>query len=110
MSQKDIEHLIVEKELTAPRVSLKDIEDNIKKYEIVKHISSSGQVLRWAVIIANNGFSVVGKPSVSVSPENDNAEIGERIALENSKSEMWALMGYELKSKLMLVDNKEEKF
>jgi hypothetical protein len=47
-----------------------------------------------------NGYAVVGNPSVAVSPENDRAELGEALALENSKNALWPLMGYELKSRL----------
>ena len=68
--------------------------------EIVKHVSKSGQVLRWAVITTLNGFAVVGKPSCAVSSSNDNADIGEKVAIENSREELWPLIGYELRSKL----------
>jgi hypothetical protein len=84
----------------APRVSKEDLEANIVDTEIVKHVSKSGQVLRWAVLTTANGFAVAGKPSCAVSKENDDAEKGESIAIENSKDELWPLMGYELKSRL----------
>lgn len=100
MNDQTIEQEIQSKGLTAPRVTPSDIESNIADVEIVKHISKSGQVLRWAVITTQNGYAVVGNPSCSVSSANDNAEIGEKIAIENSRSELWPLMGYELRSKL----------
>jgi hypothetical protein len=84
----------------APRVTPADIEANIVDTEIVKHVSKSGQVLRWAVLTTRNGFAVVGKPSCSVSSENDDAEIGAKVAIANSKEELWPLMGYELRTKL----------
>ena len=87
-------------ESVAPRVTLADLEANICDTAIVKYIAPSGQVLRWAVITARNGFAVTGKPSASVSPENDNAEIGERLAVENARNELWAHMGYALKQRL----------
>ena len=77
-----------------------DLQENIEHVEFVKHISKSGQVLRWAVLTTRNGFAVTGRPSASVSPENDNAEIGEEVALDNATQELWPLMGYELSSKL----------
>ena len=95
-----IEQEIIAKGLTAPRVTLNDLNANIIHTEIVKHVSHSGQVLRWAVLTAKNGHAVHGEPSCSVSPENDNAEIGEKIAIENARKAMWPLMGYELRSKL----------
>lgn len=100
MNDQAIEHEIQSKGLTAPRVSPSDIDENIVDVEIVKHTSKAGQVLRWAVITTKNGYAVAGKPSCSVSSANDNAEIGEKVAIENSRSELWPLMGYELRSKL----------
>lgn len=100
MNHQKLEQEIKAKGLTAPRVSLSDLEANIVATEIVKHVSKSGQVLRWAVLTATNGFAVTGKPSCSVSSENDNAEIGEQVAIENAKSELWALMGYELRERI----------
>jgi len=95
-----IEAEIQAKGLTAPRVTPADLEANISHTEIVKHVSPSGQVLRWAVITTRNGFAVAGRPSASASSENDNQEIGERIAVENAKSELWPLMGYQLRTQL----------
>ena len=101
MNDQSIEKEIQAKGKTAPRITPADIEKNIVDVEIVKHKTKGGKVLRWAVITTASGYAVVGKPSASVSPENDDAEIGEKIALENSKSELWPLMGYELQGKLL---------
>lgn len=84
----------------APRIKPSDMDDNIIDTEIVKHVSKSGQILRWAILTTRNGFAVVGKPSCAVSQENDAAEIGEAVAIDNSKDELWPLMGYELKSQI----------
>lgn len=100
MSDKDIEQEIQEKGLTAPRVTREDLLANIYHTEIVKHVSVTGQVLRWAILTTQNGFAVTGKPSCSVSSENDDEEIGKEIAIENAEGELWALMGYALKQKL----------
>lgn len=100
MNDQTIEQEIQAKGLTAPRITPADIEENIVDTEIVKHVSKTGQVLRWAVLTTRNGFAVVGKPSCAVSSANDNAEIGEKIAVENSREELWPLMGYELRSRI----------
>lgn len=84
----------------APRVAPADIEANIVATEIVKHVSVSGQVLRWAVLTTRSGYSVAGEASCSVSNENDRQAIGEAVAIENSKQALWPLMGYALKEKL----------
>lgn len=95
-----IEAKIIAKGLTAPRLTPADLQANIEHVEYVKHISISGQVLRWAVLTTRNGFAVTGRPSASVSPENDNAEIGEEVALDNAMQELWPLMGYQLRETL----------
>lgn len=84
----------------APRITPADIEANIVHTEIVKHVTPTGKVLRWAVLTCKNGFAVTGKPSASVSVENDREAIGREVAIANARDEMWALMGYELQSKL----------
>jgi hypothetical protein len=101
-NEQEIEKAIQAKGLAAPRLSPADLDVNIAHTEIVKHVSHSGQVLRWAILTTQNGFAVVGKPSVAVSPENDNAEIGEKVAIDNSRTELWPLMGYALKQQLHL--------
>jgi len=100
MTDASIEQEIKEKGLNAPRVTLEGLHNKIDDVEIVKFISKTGQVLRWAVLTMENGFAVVGKPSCSVSPENDDPELGEKIAIQNSQDEVWALEGYALKQKL----------
>lgn len=96
----DIEQEIIAKGLTAPRVTPADLQANIVDTEILKHVSRSGKVMRWAILTTSNGFAVVGKPSVAVSVENDDEEIGQKVAIENSTEEMWPLMGYELAQRL----------
>lgn len=100
MNPHVIEQEIQAKGPTAPRVTMADLEANIAGIEIVRFISASGQVLRWAVITTQNGFAVSGKPSCAVSAANDNGEIGEKVAIANAKEELWPLMGYALKEKL----------
>lgn len=95
-----IEQEIVARGKTAPRVTPADLTANIVTVEYVKHIAPSGQVLRWCVITTANGFAVTGRPSASVSPENDDEHIGKQVAYENAKQELWPLMGYELRQRL----------
>ena len=100
MNDQTIEQEIQAKGLMAPRITPADLEANIVDTEIVTHVTKSGQVLRWAVLTTRNGFAVTGKPACAVSPANDNAEIGTSVAISNAKDELWALMGYELRSLL----------
>lgn len=78
------------------KITPQDIEDNIKHIEIVKHVTHAGKILRWAVLTTNSGFAVTGRPSATINQANDNVEIGEKVAIDNAKAEMWALMGYHL--------------
>ncbi len=98
-----IEQEIKAKGLTAPRVTPADLARAITMHEFVRHVAPCGQVLRWCVITTPNGFAVTGRPSVAVSPENDDAAIGEKVAFENAKQELWPLLGYALKEKLASV-------
>ena len=100
MNDQAIEQEIQAKGLTAPRVRLEDLNAAIVHTEIVKHVSAGGQIMRWAVITTRNGYAVTGRPSVAVSPENDNAELGEKIAVDNARNELWPLMGYELRTRV----------
>jgi hypothetical protein len=97
---ESIDRLATAKGLVAPRITSDDISAEIVDVEIVKHVSKSGQVLRWAVLTVKNGFAVTGAPSASVSPENDDAEIGVSVAISNARTALWPLMGYALKQRL----------
>lgn len=90
---------------TAPRVTKADIDANIAHVETVRHVTHSGQVLRWAIITLKNGFAVTGRPSAAVCPENDNVTIGEKVAYDNAYAEIWPLMGYALKDRLARQEN-----
>lgn len=105
MKDPNIENEIQAKSLTAPRVTMSAIEDAIERIDIVTHTSMSGQVLRWAVLNMHNGFAITGKPSCAVSPQNDDAELGKKIATDNAISEAWVLLGYVLKQQLHDIAN-----
>lgn len=100
MNDKALEQEIQTKGLNAPRITLAAFDTNIIHTEIVKHVTHGGGILRWAILTTKNGFSVTGRPSASVSPANDNQEIGEKVAIDNARAELWPLMGYALKEQL----------
>lgn len=99
-TEAQTEALIQAKGLTAPRLCPQDIDDNIIHSEFVRHVSAGGQVLRWCVLTTKSGFAVTGEPSVAVSPENDDWEVGQKVAFANAKLKLWPLMGYHLKEQL----------
>lgn len=95
-----LEQKIVDLGLTAPRVTPAGIKAKIVDVEYVKHVTKSGKVLRWCVITMTNGFGVTGDPSVAVSVENDNQQVGEEVAFNNAFDRIWALEGYNLSETL----------
>ncbi|WP_339731496.1 Gp49 family protein [uncultured Pseudomonas sp.] len=111
-----IEQEIQAKGLTAPRVSLADINANIASEHYFTaadgaRMSSHGNhpihnlntgslgLLTFCVLVLRNGFTVTGE-SACASPENFDAEIGRKISRENAVEKIWPLMGYELRSRL----------
>lgn len=88
------EGMIQARGLNARRVSLDELHGSIKSVEIIRHRIESGSVLRFAVLTMDNGFTVTGRPSVSVSPENDNDEVGVKIAIQNAVFELWPFVGF----------------
>lgn len=116
MNEKTIEQEIQHKGLTAPRITLEDIEANIVKQVfftaaegIAGHAQMTGDhsktvntehtLLTFCVLTLRNNFTVTGE-SACARPENFDAKIGRKIARQNAVAKVWPLMGYELKSQL----------
>lgn len=120
MSDQEIEKEIIEKGLTAPRVTPADIEANIagefyftaadgyRSQPFYDHYGAGNtpepapqslELLTFCVLILKNGFTVTGE-SACASPENFDAEIGRKISRANAVQKIWPLMGYALKEKL----------
>jgi hypothetical protein len=112
-----IESQIKAKDLTAPRVLPADVEANIiSEYYFTAGQGVDGSMqdgvpysyetsldqLTFCVLVLKNGFTVTGESSCA-SPENFDAEIGQKIARQNAVQKIWPLMGYALKGKLHLV-------
>lgn len=104
MSETTLEQRIQELNLNAPRVKPSDLDEAIASTEIVKHVTPSGSILRWAVLNLKNGFSVTGKPSAAVSAANDNEEIGRQVAIDNARNELWAYLGFHLKEQMYALE------
>lgn len=96
MKENQIEKEIVEKGLTAPRITPDSIVAKIKSVDY--HVFE-GSCLTVCCLTLQNGFNVTGE-SACASPENFDAEIGQKIAFENAKNKIWALEGYLLKERL----------
>ena len=96
MSEAAIEQAIVERGLTAPRLTPEMIDAVIGAEDY--HVFP-GTMLTVCCLVLKNGFSVTGE-SACASPENFDAEIGRRIARENARNKIWALEGYLLRQRL----------
>lgn len=109
-----VEEEILAKGLTAPRITPADIEANIlvayyfTGEEAMQYAGQNGSpfvphlamgLLTFCVLVLRNGFTVTGE-SACASPENFDADVGQKIARQNAVNKVWPLMGYELRSKL----------
>ena len=92
----EIEKEIVEKGLTAPRVTMDRITEVIAREE---YAVMAGSTLTICVLTLRNGFNVTGE-SACASPENFDAALGKKIAKGNAMQKIWALEGYLLKQSL----------
>ncbi|MFC4727142.1 Gp49 family protein [Coralloluteibacterium thermophilus] len=117
-TDKQIEHEIQAKGLTAPRVTPDDIEAEIdSEYYFTaaqgafQELSTCGDssaelavpkalhLLTFCVLVLRNGFTVTGE-SACASPENFDAEIGRKIARQNAVAKVWPLLGFRLRDAL----------
>lgn len=108
-----IEQEIQKKGKTAPRITLGDIEDNIKSEHYFtaaegvlganmmnpKIVPEQLFVLTFCVLVLRNGYTVMGE-SACAAPENFDAELGKKIARASAVNRCWPLMGYALRSQL----------
>jgi len=100
MSINNHEEEIINKGLTAPRITPERLEEVISSEQF--HLFDGSQ-LTICVLTLQNGFTVVGE-SACASPENFNAELGRKIAREHAKNKIWMLEGYLLKESLFIQD------
>lgn len=92
---------------TAPRVSLKDIEDKIvARYDFTADkagfpipVEYSLGLLSICILVMRNGFTVIGKSSPA-SAANFNAQLGAKLAYEDAIRQLWPLEGYALRERL----------
>ena len=126
MNDQQIESEIQAKGLTAPRVSLSDVEANIagEVYFTAADGYAGGltteeiqtmpvnvdglplveppaalELLTFCVLVLRNGFTVTGE-SACASPENFDADLGRKIARQNAVNKIWPLLGFALKQRL----------
>lgn len=95
-NQDDIVREVPAKGLTAPRVTADMVEDEIVGVEF--HIFDD-TCMTVCCLTLRNGFAVIGASS-SVSPENFNQELGEKIAYGRACDAIWPLLAFRLRDEL----------
>src|SRR5690554_3872668 len=92
----EVENEIQKKGLNAPRLTPKSIESVIVEETFT--VLPSGKVMVCELTL-RNGFTVRGE-AATVSKENFDYEIGQRISRDNARSKVWEVEGYLLQQKL----------
>lgn len=95
-SEHDVEQMIVDKGLTAPRLGPPDIDRAIVDETFT--ILPSGKVMVCELTL-RNGFTVRGDASV-VSRANFDPEIGRKVSRDKARGKVWELEGYLLQQRL----------
>ena len=114
LSDEQIEQEIQDKGLTAPRVTLADIEAAVlhEHYftaaeglfgsldaETHTDVYSPLHRLTFCILEFKNGYTVTGE-SACVSAENYDKALGRKIARQNALDKCWSLFGFLLASTL----------
>lgn len=96
MNEQELEQSIIDKELTAPRITPDNIDANIIGEE---YYVFPGTTVTICLLTLKNKYTVTGE-SACASVENFDEEIGRSIARSNAREKLWPLMGYDLRQKL----------
>lgn len=94
--EQAIEAEIQAKGKTARRITpeMLDAEIAAEEYHVFP-----GSCLTVCALTLRNGFTVTGE-SACASPENFDAEIGQRVARANAREKLWPLLGFRLRDEL----------
>jgi hypothetical protein len=96
MDEDEIEQAVHDKGLTAPRITPADLD---AKIVADMYYVFPGTTLTVCCLVLENGYAVTGQ-SAAASPENFDAQLGEKIAYAEARDKIWALEGYLLREKL----------
>lgn len=106
-TEQDIEQEINDKGLNAPRVNPQKIDEQILSSTYIRpaELNKSFDLttfpalrcLTICVIVTTDGFTFVGKAACA-SPENFDRDLGEKIAFEDARRQIWSHEGYLLKA------------
>jgi hypothetical protein len=96
MNEHTLEEVMKMKGLTAPRITPIAIDELIASINYFV----DGPTLTICVLTLQNGFKVVGY-SACASPENFDPQIGQTLAYEHARNQIWPLAGYALMERLI---------
>lgn len=96
MDEKALEEEIQAFGLNAPRLTPEAIDATISYTEFYRVANTTCIICS---MVLSNGYVIIGK-SAAASMDNFNEEIGQKIARDNARDQIWALEGYLLKDKL----------
>lgn len=99
MVEKEMERLIANAGKTAPRLTPEHVDAKIKSTTFYRHGETT-----ICVLTLENGFDVIGH-SGCASPANFDAKIGETIARQKARDQIWMLEGYLLRERLYRSDD-----
>lgn len=94
--EQAIEAEIQDKGLTAKRITPDMLDAEIVREQF--HVFE-GSCLTVCCLTLKNGFTVTGE-SACASPENFNAEIGQKVSKANARDKIWPLLGFRLRDEL----------
>lgn len=96
MNEQKLEQQIINKGLTAPRVTPDDLDAEIVGEE---YYNFPGTTVTICLLTLKNKYNLVGE-SACASTENFDEEIGMQLAKDNAKNKLWGLLGFRLRDKL----------
>jgi hypothetical protein len=98
MSEQEIQQMIKDKGLNAPRVTPDMVEAAI---DTVQYVVIPGTSLTICTITLWNGCVVTGE-SACLSQENFDEELGQKVAYGKARDKIWGLEAYRMMSERAL--------
>lgn len=96
MNEQQVEQEIQAKGLNAARLT-PDLIDSV--IQSAQYHVFEGTTLTVCCLTLANGTAVTGE-SACASPQNFDAELGQKIAYQNARDKIWALEGYLLRHRI----------
>jgi len=99
MDEKQIEDLLRERGIFAPRLSPAIVDDAVDPMVDVQYHNFPGTAVIVCLLTLRNGFALVGK-SAAVSMDNFSDEVGRQVAYKDARNKMWEFLGFALHERI----------